>query len=176
MELKFNPIEQFPGRGRCIEMVGDWVTPEVHDVVSSMLGANRYGDPVYEARVKSGVFFQGGYDRPNEQWILLEFWATEDKCEDFVKLLNEKVNEVIDEKYVGIRLVARTISVKDLEDFYTIVEMVKDETKCELADDELAQNCSCRAMFIPKSNVEYRAVISNTVYAFRDNMKQIHCV
>lgn len=176
MEIKFNPKNQFPGRGPCIEMIGDWVTPEVHDVVSQMLGANHYDDPAYQARIKAHAFFQGGYDRPDGQWILLEFWATEEACADFVKLLNERINEVIDEKYVNIMLIARSQNDKDIADFNTIIEMVADETKCELAETKLAQNCGCRAMFIPKDNVEYRAVSITARYTFNEHVKQRHYI
>lgn len=176
MEIKFNPKEQFPGRGPCIEMIGDWVTPEVYYVVAHMLGANHYDDPVYKARIKAHAFFQGGYGDPHKQWILLEFWATEEACADFVKLLNERINEVIDEKYVNIMLVSRSQNDKDIKDFDTIIEMVADETKCELADIKLAQNCGCRAMFIPKDNVEYRAVLIAASYTFNEQVKQRHYI
>lgn len=171
MEIKFNPRAQFPGRGPCIEMMGEWVTPAVHEVVAGLLGNNWMDSPIYQARTKAHAFFQGGYDKPDGEWILLEFWADEDSCVDFVKLLNEEINKVIDEDRVRIKVIAKSQNDKDQKELKDIVALIADETKCAVGTVNQAAIDRCTAVFLPANNVEYRAVQLLVNYTF--NLKQV---
>jgi hypothetical protein len=175
MEIKMNPRSQFPGRGPCIQMVGDWVTEEVWNVVHRLLNDNWISSPVYQARSKSGAFFQGGHSNARGKWILIEFWAEEEKCHDFIRILNEEVNKVLHEDSTMIRIVANTNNTKDVENRIQVCSMIAEETGCALAPDSELFMHHCSAMFVPKNNIEYEKVHLLLEFTFYKEVKRIRC-
>lgn len=173
MELKINPRKDFPGRGPCIEMVGDWVTEDVWNVVNRLMNDNWIDSPVYRASQKCHAFFQGGSSDSKGKWILLEFWAEEEQCQDFIKILNEEVNKVIKEEFTKIRLVAKTMNEVDVREVEEAGALIADETKCPMSMDEREQAINmCRVIFSPTDSVTYRAVYLLTKYTF--GLRQIN--
>lgn len=174
MELKLNPRKDFPARGPCIEMVGDWVTEDVWNVVSRLFNDNWMTSPVYQARQKCTAFFQGGNHDSKCKWILIEFWPKEEKdCDDFIKILNEEVNKVIKEDFTKIRLVAKTMNAHHVYEVEEVSKMIADETKCPMSMDEKDQALNmCRVIFSPTDNVTHRAVHLLVTYTFQ--LSQIH--
>jgi len=169
MELKLSPRKDFPGRGPCIEMIGDWVTEEVWNVVSRLTNDNWMASPVYQARQKCTVFFQGGCHDSKGKWILLEFWPKEEKdCDDFIKILNEEVNKVIKEDFTKIRLVAKTMNAHHVYEVEEVSKMIADDTKCPMSMDEKDQALNmCRVIFSPTDSVMHRAVYLLSAYTFK---------
>lgn len=148
-ELK---LEKNPGRGPCIEMYGEWVTPEVHEVVTRMMQDNRISSPVYQARMDANVFFQGGYDRPHDHWILLEFWEQEHKCQEFIRLLSIGIDRVIAPVLTRIRV--------NLYDYHqagslTLCCMIAEETGCPYNSGGWNEPFT----FYPEDNIMYRKVM-----------------
>lgn len=166
MKIIFNPRGQFLGRGPCIEMVGQWVTPEVHEVVSRLMGDNWMDSPVYKARQKAHAFFQGGYDKPQGQWILLEFWTDQENCAEFLEILNTEVNKVIDPKLTEFHLYAKSNNDKDIEDFEIMVELIADEAKLPVIAGNEAEVHKCRAILKPENSVQHRQLHLYANYTF----------
>lgn len=168
MEIKMNPRKDFPGRGPCIEMIGDWVTEEVWGVVNRLLIDNWMNSPVYKAKIPAQPFFQGGHNDSKGKWILIEFWAEEEKCQDFIKILNEEVNKVIKEDFTYIRLVAKTMNTHHIVEVEEASELIAEETGCNISMSEQDRHMHmCRVMFKPKDNVQYRAVSLHVDYTFK---------
>jgi hypothetical protein len=174
MEIKMNPRSQFPGRGPCLQMVGDWVTEAVWNVVHRLLNDNLMSSPVYQARIKSSAFFQGGHSDPRAKFILIEFWAAEEKCQDFIRILNVEVNKIIHEDSTKIRIVANTSNTKDVENRIQVCSMIAEETGCEMAPDNELFMHHCSAMFVPKSNIEYEKVHFLLNWTFYKEVKRIN--
>lgn len=166
MKIIFNERKQFPGRGPCIELVGQWVTPEVHEVVSGLLANNWMDSLIYKARTKAHAFFQGGSDKRDGQWILLEFWTTEAECQDFLEILNREVNKVIDPNLTEFHLYAKSNNDKDIEDFNTTVALVADEAGLPVITGGEAEGHKCRAILKPQDSAQHRMIHVYANYTF----------
>lgn len=157
MKLKFSPKEEFPGRGPCIQLYGDWVTEDVWNAVAAAMRDNWMDSPVYQARSKCGAFFQGGSDNPRGKWVLLEFWSSEDKCSDFVKLLEEAVNKAITNiYYTTIALVSKTSNGSDVAYIELVCDMIAEQTNCPFERNAMG----ARVLFQPEDNVAYSKVLN----------------
>ncbi len=122
-------IVENPGKGPGINIHGDAVTPFVHGIFSTVMATNHINDPWYIVRSKAAAFFQGGHDRPDGNWVFIEFWNREN-AQPFV----DKINNVL--KYVNKSGVPLLLSVtptldrigllKGLLDYYEVEYQVND--------------------------------------------------
>lgn len=167
MEIKFNPRSQFPGRGPCIELVGDWVTEAVWNVVANTLRSNHMDSPAYKARTKATAFFQGGHSDPHGEWILIECWSTEEACAEFLAYLNKEINEVIDKDREVIPVVAKSMNKVDIQKIEDAVALIVDDTGCAMGDENEAAIRKCRSLFKPVDNVQYAKVYFHLLYTFQ---------
>lgn len=167
MEIKLNPRKDFPGRGPCIQMIGDWVTEDVWKVVSRLMNDNWMTSPVYKARQKSHAYFQSGSHDPRGKWILLEFWSKEEDCADFIKILNEEINKVINPTFTKICLVANSNNQKDIDDLMVIAQLIADDTGCKMITGAEAENNRCRVMFAPENSVQHGEVHISVEHVFQ---------
>ncbi len=60
-----------------------------HAFLRRAIMANHLDDPFYIARSKANPFLQGGCNE-TDGWILIEFWSTKERAEEYVKWLNEQ--------------------------------------------------------------------------------------
>lgn len=155
MKIIINPRSKFPDRGPCVQMIGEWVTPKVHAVVSRLIADNWMDSPVYKARIKAHAFFQGGYSDPNGKWILLEFWAAEEACQDFLEILNTEVNKVIDKNNTTICVTALTNNDHHIKACEELCKMLADDTESPVGTPVDAITAHCRQIFLPENNVQY---------------------
>lgn len=116
----------FPGKGKGVYIAGPYVTPQVHDAISTLMTANHLSDPFYKARTDVGAFFQGGCDKRDGEYIFLELWLTRDpvKVAEFEKQLNKAVRGRIPESLTEIRIAPNTEGA-----YYLFLEIAK-ETGC----------------------------------------------
>lgn len=154
MDIKISPREAFPGRGPCVQMYGDYVTEEVWNVVKSLLCDNVMSSPVYLARNKANAFFQGGHHDSRGKWVLIEFWSEEEKCQDFLKILNEEVNKVMSEYSHVICIVAPSNNEKDIRNTEEACLLIADDTGCKFERNML----NARVVFMPEDNLTYTKV------------------
>jgi hypothetical protein len=172
MEIKFAPRSAFRDRGPCIQMIGDWVTEDVWNVVSRLMNDCYIHSPSYIARQGICAFFQGGYHDSRGKWILLEFWADEEKCAPFVKLLNEEINKVINDGFTQIALVAHSNNEHHINDFNIAVEVLKD-FGCPVATAEEAAQHKCRALFLPENNLQYEKVFLEVEHRMNSYVRRL---
>lgn len=169
MELKIAPRTQFPDRGPCVQLHGDWVTEAVWGKVAQLLRDNYIDSPVYQARTKASAFFQGGHNNSQGEWVLIEFWTSEEKCQDFLEILNKEVNTVIDADLTKILLVAKSNNDHDIKEFEEACALIAEDTGCKSTNDQP----QCRLAFLPEDNLTYEKV-SGHVQRFQ--MLQLHMV
>lgn len=79
-----------------LEVDGEWATPALYYFLKGIF-TNWMDDPRYTMHREAGAFFQGGYDRPNDNWFLIEFLNTRG-VERFIEYVNEHYNPS-DESY-----------------------------------------------------------------------------
>ena len=79
-----------------LEVSDEFATPALYYFLKGML-TNWMDDPRYTIHKEAGAFFQGGYDRPDDNWFLIEFWNTRG-VERFIEYVNEHYNPS-DESY-----------------------------------------------------------------------------
>ena len=53
---------------------GKQATVELYNFLSDLLTCRRMDDPRYQVSKGAGAFFQGGFNDPNGEWFLIEFW------------------------------------------------------------------------------------------------------
>lgn len=154
MKLKLSPRENFPGRGRCLQMHGAWVTERVWLEVNALMHDNVYTSPAYIARTEAGAFFQGGSDNPRGKWILLEFSAPEERIQPFLDILEKKLAEDVDPHKAAICIVAKTNNDSDKSYVYQSCELIADDTKCRYERDVLHAS----VVFYPEDNLMYERI------------------
>lgn len=69
------------------EINGELATPQLHEFLMGML-TNWMDDPRYKIHKDAQAFFQGGYDRPDDKWFLIEFWNPKG-AQAFIDYMNE---------------------------------------------------------------------------------------
>lgn len=67
---------------------GREATVELHEFMTGLLSANHIDDPRYHLRQTAGAFFQGGHQRPDGEYIYIEFWQPKG-AQAFVDYVNE---------------------------------------------------------------------------------------
>lgn len=77
-------------KGPGINIHGKHVTRSVHQIFSRILRSNHIHCPFYKARNKCTAFFQGGHDRPDDEWVFIEFWGSD--YLDFVQIIRKFIN------------------------------------------------------------------------------------
>ena len=64
-------------------------TEAEYEFLEHAISANHMDDPFYQARMKAHPFLQGqSYE--GKGWILIEFWSTKDRADEYIKWLNEQ--------------------------------------------------------------------------------------
>lgn len=154
MQIKISP-EKVVGRGPCVLMYGPWVTKKVWEEVAALLAANNITTPEYTARQKASAFFQGGSDQPNGQFILIEFWAPEERTSDFMELLNKAVAGTVEEHRTQINIVLKREDAEKRKDLIETALTINVETDCTV--DFNINNAS--VTFSPVDNVQYSRVL-----------------
>ena len=64
----------------------DW--EKIWTFLATILGANHIADADYQLRQKAGLFFQGGYGGPKDEWIYIEILMT-DAVDELFRRLNK---------------------------------------------------------------------------------------
>lgn len=155
-EIKFSKKEQFPGRGHCIELYGDYVTERVWHAVKQMVECNITNHEFYKAKEGFCVFFQGGYDNPHGKWILLEFWVDDiEKTREFIRLLTITINRVLVERFTQICVNPNQMGYVDGEGAYTVLGEIHKETGCHVNWGSPTTPIT----FYPENNLEHRKVL-----------------
>lgn len=151
-EIKFSDKADFPGRGHCIEMQGDWVTERVWKVVNHLVNFNRMDSVEYKARNGFQVFFQSGHDNPRGKYILLEFWVDDlSKTDHFVQLLNQAVNNSLAPFMTVMNINPYKVGYEDACGAYTVISMIEKEVgvRSDWGDSFTP------IKFFPEDNVQY---------------------
>jgi len=147
MELK---LISLPARGPCIQLYGKWVTPVVWRAVNAIMKNNDISSREYKARNAVNAFFQGGFDKPDGNWVLIEFWShDEKKLAEFTRLLTAAVGVYIDHTNTHIEIHNSLLRKHDL---YHRCVQIADENDCAWVERE------SYFVFVPTDNVKYEKV------------------
>lgn len=114
------------GKGPGIHIAGPYVTPSVHDAITSVMNSSNLYDPQYKARTAVSAFFQGGSGNREGQFIFLELCITHDPeaIQNFEDVINQAVRGVLPEALTEIHINPNTEGA-----YYFFTEIAK-ETSC----------------------------------------------
>ncbi len=145
-----------PGMGPKVELYGPWVTERVHEKVSMIMNDNWTNSPIYQAKRKCNAFFQGGSNRPDGEWILLEFWSDVSETEEFMAILNQQLVGVIPTALTKI-----AIHPSRIDGGLLTLTMIAEDTKCILNSGDAFSPC----YFHPENNKQFMDV-ANLIRSF----------
>lgn len=83
------------GKGPGINIHGPHVTRLVWSLFNYSIMSNRIDCRWYQARQQAAAFFQGGSDRPDGEWLFIEFWRP-DNATAYLELINMALEYVDD--------------------------------------------------------------------------------
>lgn len=142
-------------KGPCIQLLGDYVTERVHEVVSKLMCDNFITSDGYKARKECNVFFQGGSNNARGKWILLEMWTKDPKqWEEFVRILNCAVDGVIIPLKTEIHADLYHMGYGDGKGSLDLCVMIGQETGCPYD----ASGWGTPFRFKPEDNIQHYEV------------------